>query len=91
MGISIVSGICLTGNEKLAAIPLNDYFPQRSYGVVMRRSKFLSPQAKSFLEMMDPDFRQRYNKGENGGLQTSHTKVASGHSGDFTGHDKSLP
>lgn len=55
-GISIVTSICLRGFEKLAVIPVDEYFPTRSYGVVHRRGKFLSPQAKCFLEMMDPNF-----------------------------------
>jgi len=55
-GISIVTSICLRGFEKLAVIPVDDYFPTRSYGVVHRRGKFLSPQAKCFLELMDSDF-----------------------------------
>jgi len=54
-GISIVTSICLRGFENLAVIPVDDYFPTRSYGVVHRRGKFLSPQAKCFLEMMDHD------------------------------------
>jgi hypothetical protein len=37
LGVSIVTGICLTGDEPLAAIPLTDYFPQRSYGAVVRK------------------------------------------------------
>jgi DNA-binding transcriptional LysR family regulator len=56
LGISIVSGICLTGNERLVAIPVDRYFPKRTYGVVLRRGKFLTPQARLFIEMMDPDF-----------------------------------
>ncbi len=56
MGISIVTNICLTGSERLAALPLDRYFPKRSYGVVLRRGKFLSPQAKKFIEIMDPEF-----------------------------------
>jgi DNA-binding transcriptional LysR family regulator len=56
MGVSIVSDVCLTGDEDLVRIPLSDYFPDRSYGIVLRRGKFLSPQAKRFLEVMDPDF-----------------------------------
>lgn len=55
-GISIVTSICLREGENLAVIPMDEYFPTRSYGVVHRRGKFLSPQAKCFLEMMDPDF-----------------------------------
>ena len=56
MGISIVTGVCLTGEEPLAAISMDDYIPKRSYGVVLRRGKFLSPQAQAFIDMMDPEF-----------------------------------
>lgn len=56
MGISIVTDVCLTGEERLVRIPLNRYFPTRSYGIVLRQGKFLSPQAKRFIEMADPDF-----------------------------------
>ena len=38
---------------------MDDYFPNRSYGAVVRRGKFLSAQAKQFLEMMDGDFFAR--------------------------------
>jgi DNA-binding transcriptional LysR family regulator len=61
LGISIVTDVCLTGQEALACIPLRAYFPQRSYGTVVRRGKFLSPQAKRFIDMLDPEFsRLRY-------------------------------
>lgn len=53
MGISIVTDICMTGNEKLASIPLTKYFPQRSYGLVLRRGRFMSPQARRFIEIME--------------------------------------
>jgi DNA-binding transcriptional LysR family regulator len=56
LGISIVSDVCLSGDEKLVRIPRDDYFPDRGYGIVMRKGKFLSPQAKRFIEMMDPEF-----------------------------------
>lgn len=56
LGISIVTSICLTGSERLAARPLDKYFPKRTYGAVVRRGKFLSPAARRFLEMMDPEF-----------------------------------
>ncbi len=56
MGISIVTDVCLTGDEKIIRRPLNDYFPSRSYGVVIRKGKYLSPQAKRFIDMMDPEF-----------------------------------
>jgi DNA-binding transcriptional LysR family regulator len=56
LGISIVTAVCLTGTERVACIPLSEYFPHRSYGIVQRRGKFLSPQAKRFLEMMNQIF-----------------------------------
>lgn len=53
LGISIVTDVCLNGEEKLARIPLERYFPKRSYGLVLRQGRFLSPQAKRFIEIMD--------------------------------------
>ncbi len=61
MGISIVTSVCLTGDEKLQQIPLGKYFPKRTYGAVLRRGKYLSIQAKRFLELMDP--KKRRGKG----------------------------
>jgi hypothetical protein len=29
------------------------YFPERSYGVVHRRGKFLTPQARRFMELLE--------------------------------------
>jgi DNA-binding transcriptional LysR family regulator len=56
LGISIVTEVCLTGHEKIVAVPLNDYFPSRSYGLIVRRGKFFTPQAKRFIEMFDENF-----------------------------------
>ncbi len=56
LGVSIVTDLCLTGSERLARIPLGRYFPRRSYGIVLRRGKFLSPQAQRFIDIMDPEF-----------------------------------
>jgi DNA-binding transcriptional LysR family regulator len=61
MGISIVTAICLTeaDRERLAARSLADYFPARSYGVVVRKGKYLSPQARAFTELIQPDLFTR--------------------------------
>lgn len=56
LGISIVSDVCITPEDKVARIPLGHYFPGRSYGIVVRQGKFLSPQARRFVEMMDSEF-----------------------------------
>ncbi len=53
LGISIVTDVCLSGEERCARIPLGQYFPRRSYGVVYRKNKFLSPQAKRFIEILE--------------------------------------
>ncbi len=55
LGISIVTSICLGENERLARIPLTDYFPKRSYGLALRRDKFISPAARKFIELIAPD------------------------------------
>lgn len=31
------------------------FFPTRSYGVVVRKGKYLSPQARAFIELIQPD------------------------------------
>lgn len=59
MGISIVTDICLTGCEKLQRIPLKEYFPQRDYGLVLRKGKFLSPQAQRFVEILIEVYQDR--------------------------------
>lgn len=58
MGISIVTDICLTGQEKLVRIPLKQYFSQRGYGLVLRKGKFLSPQARRFVEILTEVYGQ---------------------------------
>ena len=45
----------MTEEDRLASIPLDTYFPSRTYGVVLRRGKFLSPAARRFLAMIEPD------------------------------------
>jgi DNA-binding transcriptional LysR family regulator len=59
LGISIVTDVCLNGDEKLARVPLHQYFPKRSYGIVQRRGKFLSPQTKVFMKILDKAFADR--------------------------------
>lgn len=59
MGVSIVSGLCITGNENLHTVSLDGLIPQRSYGVVVRRGKFLSPQSLAFIDMIDSNFFTR--------------------------------
>lgn len=56
LGISIVTAICLTDadRDRLAIRSLAKYFPSRSYGVVVRKGKYLSQQARDFIELIRP-------------------------------------
>lgn len=57
MGVSIVPSICLGENEgdRLASRSLAAFFPSRSYGVVVRKGRVLSPQARAFIALIKPD------------------------------------
>jgi DNA-binding transcriptional LysR family regulator len=68
MGISIVSSICLDAedHERLAIRPLDAWFPARSYGVVVRKGKLLSPQARAFMDLIQPDLFVRRGHDEGG-------------------------
>ena len=68
LGISIVTGICLTeaDRERLDVRNLSEYFPPRSYGVVVRKGKFLSPQARAFADLVKPGLFERRDYFESG-------------------------
>jgi DNA-binding transcriptional LysR family regulator len=55
LGISIVMSHCLTGADQLHTAPLRRYFPTRTYGVVLRKGKALSPAAARFAETLRED------------------------------------
>ncbi|MDK1021491.1 MAG: LysR family transcriptional regulator [Candidatus Hydrogenedentes bacterium] len=67
LGVSIVMSICITGTENLEVIPVGDYFPRRTYGVVWRRNRQLSPQALGFIEIMDPGLAAQWENAKGGG------------------------
>ena len=57
LGISIVTSICITeaDRERLFVHNMRAYFPPRSYGVVVRKGKYLSPQARAFVDQIKPN------------------------------------
>ena len=61
MGISIVTSICLSDADKanLAIRNMRQFFPQRSYGVVMRKGKYLSAEARAFIDLICPGLLNR--------------------------------
>jgi DNA-binding transcriptional LysR family regulator len=56
MGISIVTGICLTAadQERLVTRNLRRHFPQRSYGVIVRKHNPVGTAARAFIDLMRP-------------------------------------
>ena len=68
LGISIVTGICLNADDqsRLAIRNMRRYFPQRSYGVVMRKGKYLSAQARAFVDLVKPGLFARGGYYESG-------------------------
>ena len=52
LGVSIVTGVCLTGSEPLVALPFDRYFPRRTYGIVLRKGKLLPSPAARFIELI---------------------------------------
>jgi DNA-binding transcriptional LysR family regulator len=61
LGISIVTGICIgeTDRARLAVRNMSAYFPQRTYGVVVRKGKYLSADARAFVDLVRPGLFQR--------------------------------
>jgi DNA-binding transcriptional LysR family regulator len=68
LGISIVTGICITEDDRsrLAVHNMRRYFPQRSYGVVVRKGKYLSAQARAFIDRIKPGLFARGDYYESG-------------------------
>jgi LysR family transcriptional regulator, low CO2-responsive transcriptional regulator len=68
MGISIVTGICITDADRhrLAVRNMRQYFPQRSYGVVMRKGKFLTAEARAFIDLIRPGLLTHRDYDESG-------------------------
>ncbi len=52
LGISIIISIGITGEEKVEVIPAGQFFPPRIYGVVLRKGKILTPQARRFVGLL---------------------------------------
>ncbi len=68
LGISIVTGIGLSeaDHQRLAMRNLRQYFPPRSYGVVVRKGRVLSPQARAFVNLVKPGLFVRGGYDESG-------------------------
>ena len=58
MGVSIVMSNCLTPEDKLFMRSVSRYFPNRTYGVVLRKNSVLSPQVRNFISLMSPKLKK---------------------------------
>lgn len=63
LGISIVTGICISDadKERFSAIPIDQFFPNRKYGVVTRKGKHISAPAQRFIEILYEHYGQKPN------------------------------
>jgi DNA-binding transcriptional LysR family regulator len=68
LGISIVTGICIgeADRARLAVRNMSAYFPQRTYGVVIRKGKYLSADARTFVDLIRPGLFTRRDYWEAG-------------------------
>ncbi len=65
LGISVVPDLCLQpGDEaRLCVRDLRALFPQRSYGVIVRKGKLLGNEARAFLDLVRPNLFARRGDG----------------------------
>jgi DNA-binding transcriptional LysR family regulator len=61
MGNSIVMSHCLAASDRLHVVSLRRYFPPRTYGVVLRKGKQLSPAANEFVNTLCSDAQKSVN------------------------------
>ena len=59
VGLSIVPDLCLTERDRVWKIPVDRYFSDRRYGVLMRCDQVPSLAAERFVQLMDPGVRFR--------------------------------
>ena len=63
--MSIITDICLSGEENLERVPLTQFFPKRTYGLFLRKGKVLSPAAREFIQYIDPHAVEMFRTEEN--------------------------
>ncbi|MFP6584101.1 MAG: LysR family transcriptional regulator [Candidatus Hydrogenedentota bacterium] len=70
LGISIVMSICIeeSDHENLEVMSVKEYFPRRTYGVVVRKGRQLSPQAKGFIDILDSEASENWAARERAAL-----------------------
>lgn len=65
LGISIVPGMCIQEEDhaRLMVRNVRALFPRRSYGVIVRKGKYLGSEARAFLDTLRPNLFARRGDG----------------------------
>ena len=61
LGASILGGHAISKEDerKIDIFPLDQYFPKRRYGILLRKRKYLSPAVKAFIRTIKPNIQFR--------------------------------
>jgi len=59
LGAAIISGYAVSQKEKkmFDVFPLNQYFPKRKYGLLVKKKKYFTPTVKAFIRSIKPDIQ----------------------------------
>ena len=55
LGVSAVPSICIHKTDQVSVIPIEEYFPSRSFGIFSRRGRHLTAPAWQLLKLMVPN------------------------------------
>lgn len=56
MGVSILPSISISSVDRLKVFSLRGYFRERSYGILLRKGKYIPQAGKEFIRTLAPDF-----------------------------------
>jgi DNA-binding transcriptional LysR family regulator len=57
IGLAVVSTICLNENDPiLMGIELTKFFPKMTYGITIKKGKYINENIKHFIELMDKNY-----------------------------------
>ncbi len=63
LGLIIVTKASLEEtDDDLHAIPLTKFFPKMSYGIMIKKGRYLNKTVKNFINVLDPDFFNEYSE-----------------------------
>ncbi len=59
VGIALLSGYAFSEEDKkiFQILSLDQYFPKKKYGLLLRKKKYLPPAVKAFIHTIKPDIQ----------------------------------